>query len=73
MSLDDKEGKKETYLGLIDTRSTGSPMNEKLEKRFKLETKNSKSTWDTNNGEFKTGKTAITTNLQFNSSPTRER
>ena len=40
-------------------------MSEELVKKFKLETKNSKSTWDTNNSEFKTGKTAETKNLRF--------
>ena len=65
LSLEDEEGKKETYLGLLDTRSTGSLMSEELAKRFKLETKNRKITWDTNNGEFKTGKIAVTKNQRF--------
>ena len=40
-------------------------MSEKLVKKFKLETKNSKSTWNTNNGEFKNGKTTVINNLRF--------
>ena len=40
-------------------------MSEELVKRFKLETKTRKSTWDKNNGEFKKGKTAVTKNLRF--------
>ena len=54
-SLEDLVGKKETYLELLDTGSTGSL----------LSAKKSNSTWNTNNGEFETGKTAVTKNLRF--------
>ena len=64
-SLEDYKGNKNTYLGLLDTGSTASLMSEELVKRYKLETKNSKSTWETNNGEFKTGKTTVANNLRF--------
>ena len=40
-------------------------MSEELVEKIKLETKNSKSTWNTNNDEFKTGKTTMTNNLRF--------
>ena len=65
LSLEDSKGNKSTYLGLLDTGSTASLMSEELVTNFKLVTKNSKHTWDTNNGEFKTGKTAVTSNLRF--------
>ena len=64
-SLEDEKGNKETYLGLLDAGSTGSLISEELVKLFKLETKNSKSTWNTNTGEFKTRKTAVTKNLRI--------
>ena len=34
-------------------------------KKHKLATTNNKSTWDTNNGAFKTGKTTVADNLRF--------
>ena len=64
-SLEDSKGNKNTYLSLLDTGSTSSLMSNDLVKKYKLETKNSKSTWKTNNGEFKTGKTTVTNNLRF--------
>ena len=64
-SLEDLVGKKETYLELLDTGSTGSLLSEDLVQLFKSETKKSNSTWNTNNGEFETGKTAVTKNLRF--------
>ena len=64
-SFEDKDGNKETYHGLLDTGSIGSLMSEELVEKFRLETKKSNSTWDTNNGEFKIRRTAITNNLRF--------
>ena len=51
-------------MGVLDTESTASLMSEELVEKFELE-KNIKNTWDTNNGEFKTGKTTVTNNLRF--------
>ena len=64
-SLEDDKGNKSIYLGLLDTGSTASLMSEELVGKFELATKNGKNTWDTNNGEFKTGKTTVTNNLRF--------
>ena len=64
-SLEDSKGNKSTYLGLLDTGSTASLISEELVRKHKLVTKNSKNTWDTNNGEFKTGKTTVADNLRF--------
>ena len=63
--LEDEQRKKETYVGILDTGSNAILMSEELVKKFRSTTKNSKSTWDTNNGDFKTGKTVVTKNLRF--------
>ena len=64
-SLEDSNGNRNTYLGLLDTGSTASLISEELVKKYKLTTINNKSTWDTNNGAFKTGKTTVANNLRF--------
>ena len=64
-SLEDSKGNRNTYLGLLDTENTASLISEELVKRHKLVTINNKSTWDTNNGAFKTGKTTVADNLRF--------
>ena len=64
-SLEDEEGNKKKYLGLLNTSSSGSLMSEELVNKFVLETTKSSSTWETNNGAFKTGRISITKNLRF--------
>ena len=64
-SLEDKNRKKEEYLGLLDTGSTGGLISKELVDKYNFEYKNNNSTWDTNTGNFKTGKTTEITGLRF--------
>ena len=64
-SLEDSKGNRNTYLDLLGTGSTASLISEELVKKYKLATINNKSTWETNNGAFKTGKTTVADNLRF--------
>ena len=64
-SLEDEEGNKENYPGLLYTGSTGSLMSEELVNKFGLKTEKNISTWDTNNSKFIMGRIATTKNLYF--------
>ena len=58
-TLSDKFGQQDSYLGLLDTGSTGGLIDETLVQKYKLETKLDNSCWDTNAGVFETRFKAI--------------
>ena len=49
-SLEDKNGKKEEFLGLLDTGSTGGLISQELVTKYDFKCKQNNSTWDTNAG-----------------------
>ena len=63
--IQDKEGNIEKYIGLLDTGSTGSLISSKLVEKYVFKCKKINTTWNTNAGNFHTGKTTIITNLRF--------
>ena len=63
--IQDKEGNIEKYIGLLDTGSTGSLISSKLVEKYVFKCKKINTTWNTNAGNFHTGKTTNITNLRF--------
>ena len=64
-TMADKAGNRESYLGLLDTGSTGGLIDEALVQQYDLETMRDDSRWDTNAGTFETRSKAIVHGLRF--------
>ena len=64
-TLENKNGEKTEYLGLLDTGSTGGLITKDLVEIYGFETQDNDSTWDTNAGFFKTGNTTFAKKLRF--------
>ena len=64
-TLEDKDGTRKKYLGLLDTGSTGGLISKELVDAYDFKLKKDDSTWGTNSGNFKTHEKATVTGLRF--------
>ena len=64
-TLEDKEGIRNQYLGLLDTGSTGGLISKELVEKYGFSITKHASTWGTNAGNFKTDGKATVAGLRF--------
>ena len=65
LSIQDKAGNIEKYLGILDTGSTGGVVSSELVEKYGFKCEKINTTWNTNSGNFKTRRTTTITNLRF--------